>query len=41
MHSKEQVAWCLKKLQEALDDYDLVAAKNYLELAQQWLDNGG
>ena len=44
MHSKttkDQVAWCLKKAREALDDYDAVTATNYIELAQQWLAKGG
>lgn len=32
-----EVQWCLTKLQAALADYDVVAAKAYAEMAELWL----
>ena len=33
------VTWCLKKLEEALLDYGMEAAKNYLAMSRMWLGN--
>ncbi|QFR42356.1 hypothetical protein [Pantoea phage vB_PagP-SK1] len=32
----EQVEWCIAKLREALNDYNIQDAKNYLELLEHW-----
>lgn len=37
----EQVNWCIKKLEEALADYNMTDAKNYTELLKQWLTKQG
>ena len=29
--------WCLDKVQEALDNYDAAAAKDYLAMARMWI----
>lgn len=41
MTPQERVAWCHDKMKEALADYDLDTASNYLELAEQWLSKIG
>lgn len=30
--------WCIKKLEEALADYDMSSARDYLELIKLWKD---
>lgn len=32
--------WCLRKALEAINDYDLKEAKNYVELALMWQRQG-
>ncbi|CUH74603.1 hypothetical protein AXI70_gp28 [Cronobacter phage Dev-CD-23823] len=32
--------WCLNKLDKALADYDIKAAKDYLDMAKLWLSRG-
>lgn len=34
----EQVNWCINKIREALADYNLEDAKNYLALLELWKD---
>lgn len=33
-----EVDWCIQKIKEALDDYDMASARDYLELLTLWKD---
>lgn len=35
---KIPVKWCIDKLKEALDDYSIQEAKDYLEMLDAWHD---
>lgn len=32
--------WCIKQALAAIDDYDVVAAKNYMKIAIMWKERG-
>ena len=36
LDNKDQVNWCLEKLQEAANDYNITAIKAYAEMARMW-----
>lgn len=35
-NTKVEIEFCVRKLHEALDDYDVKAAKNYAQLIRTW-----
>ncbi|ARB11267.1 hypothetical protein HOR87_gp52 [Marinomonas phage CB5A] len=37
MKASKEVQWCLKKLKEAIADYNIKDAENYAEMLEIWL----